>query len=67
MIRQALRADLVDELAISVAPVVLGGGKRLFDGFDRDLDLRIIQVYPVHVRRPHEVRDPALTGLVADD
>ncbi len=54
VIRQALRADLVDELAISVAPVVLGAGKRLFEGFDRDLDLRIVKVYPaayaVHTR-----------------
>jgi dihydrofolate reductase len=33
VIRQALEADLVDELTIIVAPVVLGGGKRLFEGF----------------------------------
>ena len=33
VIRQALDAGLVDELSIIVAPVVLGGGKRLFDGF----------------------------------
>ena len=33
VIRQALAAGLVDELTIIVAPVVLGGGKRLFDGF----------------------------------
>jgi dihydrofolate reductase len=39
IIRQALEADLVDELTIIVAPVVLGGGKRLFDGFTRSLDL----------------------------
>ena len=38
--------DLVDELAIWVAPSLLGAGKRLFDGFDRDLDLRIVKVYP---------------------
>jgi dihydrofolate reductase len=31
VIRQALRAGYVDELSISIAPVVLGGGKRLFD------------------------------------
>lgn len=38
-IRQALEAGLVDELSIIVAPVVLGGGKRLFDGFEKSLDL----------------------------
>ena len=35
VIRQALDADLVDELSIVVAPVILGGGKRLFDGFSK--------------------------------
>jgi dihydrofolate reductase len=39
VIRQALDAGLVDELTIVVAPVVLGGGKRLFDGFTKSLDL----------------------------
>jgi dihydrofolate reductase len=39
VIRQALRAGLVEELSISVAPVVLGGGKRLFDDFDETLAL----------------------------
>jgi dihydrofolate reductase len=39
VIRQALEAGLVDELTIVVAPVVLGGGKRLFEGFSRSLDL----------------------------
>jgi len=34
VIRQALRAGFVEELSISIAPVVLGGGKRLFDDFD---------------------------------
>ena len=32
VIRQALEAGLVDELTIIVAPVVLGAGKRLFEG-----------------------------------
>ena len=54
MIRQALVAGYVDELAISTAPVVLGGGKRLFDGFERDVDLEIQRVYTspyaTHVR-----------------
>jgi dihydrofolate reductase len=39
LIRQALRAGLVEELWISVAPVVLGGGKRLFEGFDEEIRL----------------------------
>jgi dihydrofolate reductase len=32
-IRQALQAGLVDELRLDVAPVYLGAGDRLFDGF----------------------------------
>ena len=39
VIRQALRAGHVDELSISIAPVILGGGKRLFDGFEQTLNL----------------------------
>jgi dihydrofolate reductase len=44
VIRQALEAGLVDELTIIVAPVVLGGGKRLFDGFTRQLELEHLRV-----------------------
>jgi dihydrofolate reductase len=44
VIRQALRAGYVEELAISIAPVVLGGGKRLFDGFDETLSLEHLRV-----------------------
>jgi dihydrofolate reductase len=43
-IRQALDAGLVDELSIIVAPVILGGGKHLFEGFTRSLDLEHIGV-----------------------
>ena len=43
-IRQALDAGLVDELSIIVAPAVLGGGKHLFEGFTRSLDLEHIGV-----------------------
>jgi dihydrofolate reductase len=39
VIRQALRAGHVEELTISIAPVVLGGGKRLFEGFDETVRL----------------------------
>jgi len=39
VIRQALDAELVDELSIVVAPLILGSGKRLFDGFSKDMEL----------------------------
>jgi dihydrofolate reductase len=44
IIRQALEAGIVDELSIIIAPVVLGGGKRLFEGFSRSLDLEQLGV-----------------------
>jgi dihydrofolate reductase len=44
IIRQALGAGLVDELSIIIAPVVLGGGKRLFDGFSQSLELEHLGV-----------------------
>lgn len=44
VIRQALAADLVDELTIILAPVLLGGGKRLFDGFDQARELQQLGV-----------------------
>jgi dihydrofolate reductase len=39
VIRQGLDAGIVEELGIIVAPVVLGGGKHLFEGFTKSLDL----------------------------
>jgi dihydrofolate reductase len=45
VIRQALASGHIDVLALSTAPIVLGGGKRLFDGFDLDIDLEIRKVY----------------------
>lgn len=39
VIRQGLDAGIVDELGIIIAPVVLGGGKHLFDDFTKSLDL----------------------------
>jgi len=54
VIRQALARGVVDELAISTAPVVLGAGKTLFEGFDHELDLDILSAHQspwaVHVR-----------------
>jgi dihydrofolate reductase len=39
IIRQTLAGGHIDELTIIIAPVILGGGKRLFDGFQTSLDL----------------------------
>lgn len=44
VIRQALRASQVDDLTISVAPLILGGGKRLFEGFAEDVELEQVGV-----------------------
>ena len=44
LIRQALTAGLVDELTIIIAPVTLGAGKRLFDGFGESLELEHLGV-----------------------
>lgn len=53
VIRQALAGGYVDELSISIAPVVLGAGKALFDGFDEPIDLEPIRVlqsrYATHI------------------
>ncbi len=44
IIRQALRDGLVDELSISIAPITLGDGKRLFEGFEKQVDMEPIGV-----------------------
>jgi dihydrofolate reductase len=44
IIRQALAGGYVNELTIIIAPVVLGGGKRLFEGFTQSLDLEHLGV-----------------------
>ena len=44
VIRQGLDAGIVDELHIIVAPVILGGGKHLFEDFTKSLDLENLRV-----------------------
>jgi dihydrofolate reductase len=54
LIRQGLAAGVADKLATSTAPLVLDGGKRLFEGFGHDLDLEVLGTwsspYATHVR-----------------
>ena len=33
-VRQALRAGVIDELTLDIAPVLLGAGERIFDGVE---------------------------------
>lgn len=46
VIRQGLDTGIVDELSITIAPVVLGGGKRLFEDFTKTLELENMGVRP---------------------
>ena len=53
--RQALRAGLVDEIDLQLAPILLGGGERLFDGLDPESEgFRLERALPspnvVHLR-----------------
>ncbi|RZM22913.1 MAG: hypothetical protein EOO88_27890 [Pedobacter sp.] len=55
IIQQFLRAGLIDEGFVHIAPVFLGSGIRLFDGMDKDMyDIEIIASPPsaltTHVR-----------------
>ena len=43
-IRQALHAGYVEEFTLTIAPVVLGAGKRLFEGFTENLPLEPVRV-----------------------
>ncbi|NDV17453.1 dihydrofolate reductase [Muricauda sp. TY007] len=49
-IQQFLKAGLVDEFMIHIAPVFLGSGVRLFDGMDKDqYDINIEEVIPAEL------------------
>jgi dihydrofolate reductase len=47
LIQQYLNAGLVNEFTISIAPVILGGGTRLFDGIEfGQVDLEVVDTVP---------------------
>ncbi len=46
VINQYLAAGLVDEIDLSIAPMVLGAGERLFEGLERD-SLELTQIRAV--------------------
>jgi dihydrofolate reductase len=50
VIRQLLEAGLADELRVDVMPVLLGGGRRLFEDGLEDLQLEKIDVQEVGAR-----------------
>jgi dihydrofolate reductase len=68
VIRQALGEGYLDELSVIIAPVVLGSGKSLFEGFTASVELEHLGVrqspfatfvdYRVRAR-PRSSRDPA--------
>ncbi|WP_206055545.1 dihydrofolate reductase family protein [Nocardioides sp. GY 10127] len=41
-VQSFLAAGLLDEITVSVAPVLLGSGRRLFGGLARDVPLRVL-------------------------
>ena len=54
VIQQCLRAGLVDQMQIHIAPIVLGGGIRLFDRLD-DVDIEL--------EKTRVIDSPAVTHL----
>jgi dihydrofolate reductase len=52
-VRQALKAGVVDELVLDIAPVLLGSGERIFDGVG-DLELEVTEV--VHSPQATHIR-----------
>ena len=57
-IQAFLGAGLIDELTVSVAPILLGGGRRLFGDLDGDLRLIVLGTHATDdglVRTTYEV------------
>ena len=58
VVRQLLEAGLLDELELHVAPVVLGGGARLFDNLgDAEVQLEQVRAEALEIRYPRGRRE----------
>lgn len=69
LVRQALEADLIDEYRLTIIPVLLGGGTRLFTGRHGLLPCQLTETRAengvltcVYTRRTGEVHDPSIPG-----
>lgn len=63
LVHTLLANDLVDQLHLTVYPLSLGGGKRVFpDGVDIPLRLASARPYPTGVVGLHYVREPRQAG-----
>jgi dihydrofolate reductase len=51
LVRTLLREGLIDELRLIVHPIVLGGGRALFEGLDRHLSLELVSAEPTKTGR----------------
>ena len=67
LVRWLLERGLLDQLALTIAPVVVGDGRRLFDDVEGKLPLELLRTYSL----PHGVLGadyaPASTGVDASD
>ena len=43
IVKQLVRADVIDQYFINVMPTILGGGIRLFDGLEKERKLKLIK------------------------
>jgi dihydrofolate reductase len=67
LLRQYVAAGLVDEFTLTIAPVLLGAGKRLFDGISRtDITFERTAViespFATHLRFRVQLRDKSVGG-----